>query len=314
MATAPQDAGADLVPLASLPTSAVRELFEHEREAWLERLLWDTRDAAELAASAVSSHIIDGAALCHGTHWYGFLALQPARPVSRLCGGWLGPDADGAAAARLVGEALKRLPRGVRVEGQVIAFSAQRHFDAGFRRHGFAAEPRRYLIARLPPLPVASAHLEGVRVLSVDALLVSDCARVLVAAHRSGVEARINASFRTERGASEYLGDILAGQGCGDVVGEASLAAVRDGRVVGFCLGTLISPGVGHVPQIAVDPEAQGSGLGALLLGSTFRALGRRGARKVTLSVSAANARAADWYARLGFEPATDFSAYHRDG
>ena len=313
MATAPQDAGADLVALGSLPAPVVRELFEHERLTWLDRLLWDTRDAADLAASAVETHLIDGAALRHGTHWYGFLAVQPGRPLSRLCGGWLDDGTSSADAGRLVAESLKRLPRGTRVEGQIIAFASQSAFDGAFRRHGFATEPRAYLVADLPPSPARSGSATDVRLLPVDALLVSDCARVLVAAHRGGIEARINASFRTERGSGEYLGDILGGQGCGEVVGESSLAAVRDGRVVGFCLGTLISPGVGHIPQIAVEPSAQGSGLGALLLGSTFRALGRRGARRVTLSVSTANERAADWYARLGFVPATRFCAYHRD-
>jgi GNAT superfamily N-acetyltransferase len=311
MATAPHDARPELIGLASLSPVVVRQLFERERRTWLERLLWDTRDAADLAASAVGSHVIDGAALRRGTRWQGFVAVQPGRPLARLCGGWLENDVTAGDASLLVGEALRRLTRSSRVEGQLVAFGEQDVFDAGFREHGFATEPRDYLIAELTDSQ--PRHADVARLMPVDSLLVSDCARVLVSAHRGGVEARINASFRTERGANEYLGDILAGQGCGEVAPEACIAAVHDGRVRGFCLATIISEGVGHVPQIAVEPSAQGEGLGHALLSASFRALRRRNAGRVTLSVSSANVRAARWYSRLGFQPATRFTAYHRD-
>lgn len=317
MATAPQDTRADYVAMGEMPQAVVRQLFERERQGWLDRLLWDTADAADTAASAVASHLLDGAALRRSGRWEGFVAVQPGRPLARLCSGWLSPSVSDSEASTLVEQSLRRLPRGVRVEGQLVAFEAQPAFDRGFDDHGFQREDRDYLVAdldaRILEATEGDAVLDGLRLHPLSALLLSDCAGVLVAAHRGGVEARINAAFRTERGAQEYLQEIVEGDGCGKTVPDASLAAVRDGRVEGFCLGTFVSAGVGHVPQVAVSPSAQGRGLGALLLGQSMRVMQRHGARRVTLSVSVRNERAGGWYARLGFAQATRFSAYYRD-
>lgn len=318
MATAPQDAHADISALSEVPHSDLLELFERERQGWLDRLLWDTLDGADLALSAVSSRIMDGAALRRGARWDGFVSVQPSRPLTRLCGGWMHASVTASEAIALVRGALRRVPARARIEGQLVAFETQALFDVAFAAAGFSREPREYLVAdldaaALPPLPRDRPDAGEHRLLSVDALLLPDCARVLVDAHRGSVEAVINAAFRSERGAREYLQDIVANMGCGQAIPEGCLAAVRGGIVEGFCMATMISPGIGHVPQVAVSPAAQGLGLGSTLLSASQRALVRRGARRVTLSVSVANGRAAGWYGRLGFRPATRFSAYYRD-
>ena len=92
------------------------------------------------------------------------------------------------------------------------------------------------------------------------------------------------------------------------------MVAVRQGSIVGFCLGTTISPATGHVPQIAVEPASQRLGLGRALLRSSLRAMERAGCRRVTLSVSERNSLAASWYERAGFRRLTRFAAYVRKG
>jgi ribosomal protein S18 acetylase RimI-like enzyme len=295
------------IPLHEVPAPRLRELLDAERVAWLERLHWNSGEAADLTARAIGRGLLGGAALRQGGAYLAYLGLQPSRYVSRLCGAWVPEDLDAAQAAALVAEAMRCVPETSRVEGQVAAFDAQDALDHGFGASGLHVEPRAYLERALPmglgPAPtfppLRTEHLQP-------------CARVLVEAHRGGVEARINTAFGGVRSATEYLADLLASHGCGEPVAGACLVAVRDGAVVGFCLGTTITTAVGHVPQIAVDPSAQGCGVGRDLLIAGLHALAASGHRSVTLSVSLANERAASWYARAGFRQLTRFSAYIR--
>jgi len=295
------------IPLHEVPAPHLRELLDAERVAWLERLHWNSGEAADLTARAIGRGLLGGAALRHGSTYTAYLGVQPSRSVSRLCGAWLPEDIDPAQATALVAEAMRCVPETSRIEGQVAAFDAQEALDCGFGECGVEVEPRAYLERDLPMEAGTSLKLAPLR-----AEHVQPCARVLVEAHRGGVEARINTAFSGVRSAAEYLGDLLASHGCGEPVAGACLVAVQDGAVVGFCLGTTITTGTGHVPQIAVDPSAQGRGVGRDMLLAALGSLAAAGHRRVTLSVSLANERAASWYARAGFRQLTRFSAYIR--
>ena len=136
---------------------------------------------------------------------------------------------------------------------------------------------------------------------------------MLVAAHAGGVEARINQAFRTEHAAVAYLREVVESGGCGPVQDDASTVVTLRGRIVGFCIATTTAPGVGHVPQIALDPGLQGRGLGSVLLGHALESLVADGCGRVTLSVSRSNGRASAWYRRVGFRPLLPFASYTRD-
>ena len=311
MATAQGDVAPDVVALGTLPAPALRELLDHERRAWRSRLFWDMRDSVDMAARAIASGVLDGAALRRGSRSEGFLTFQPSRSLTRLCGGWLGRGVTHDAAALLVEATLARVPVGSRLEGQVAAFDGQDALDAGFDARGCTLEPRDYLVAEPPSC--AETPPDGIGLVRVGSSHVASCARVLLDAHRFGVESRINAAFRTSRSAHEYLSDILAGQGCGDPQADACVVALQGTSVVGFCLATTISDATGHVPQIAVSPSHQGRGVGGAMLAAAWRALAKAGARRMTLSVSRSNERAAAWYRRAGFWSATRFTAFVRD-
>jgi ribosomal protein S18 acetylase RimI-like enzyme len=106
---------------------------------------------------------------------------------------------------------------------------------------------------------------------------------------------------------------VAGGPSCQGVLRDGSSVAVAGGTITGFCLASVISPGVGHVPQIAVEPQAQGDGIGGRLLDRALSGLARAGCRRATLSVSRSNVRAGTWYHRRGFRIVTRFASYHRD-
>lgn len=102
-----------------------------------------------------------------------------------------------------------------------------------------------------------------------------------------------------------------------DVRGRASdpgalvLAAHLDGRLVGGAtvvlapdspLAELLGPGSAGLRMLAVDPSAQGHGVGRALVEATLDLCRRRGLRKVTLHTTHLMTRAIRIYESLGFE------------
>jgi ribosomal-protein-alanine N-acetyltransferase len=71
---------------------------------------------------------------------------------------------------------------------------------------------------------------------------------------------------------------------------------------------------IGHVKDIAVRPDAQGDGVGRLLLRRALRRLASRGAAVVKLEVRESNTRAQRLYDSEGFDPVRREPRYYGDG
>ncbi len=83
------------------------------------------------------------------------------------------------------------------------------------------------------------------------------------------------------------------------------------GRPVAY-LGVTSFPGWGHLDRIAVDPDAQGRGLGQEALAYAVAALAQAGAGRVALSTQETNVRSQRLYERFGFRrtPDHDYRLY----
>jgi mycothiol synthase len=82
---------------------------------------------------------------------------------------------------------------------------------------------------------------------------------------------------------------------------EGLIVAVADDRMLGFHWTKQHSPSLGEVYVVAIDPEAQGRGLGRALTLAGLHHLASRGLDEVLLYVESDNAPAVAVYSRLGF-------------
>jgi len=87
-----------------------------------------------------------------------------------------------------------------------------------------------------------------------------------------------------------------------DVTPHHLAVAKVAGAVVGYAEGELRLPAA-HLNRIAVHPDHQGHGIGALLLRDALRVFWKRGVERVTLNTQSDNRRSQRLYRRFGFEP-----------
>lgn len=92
----------------------------------------------------------------------------------------------------------------------------------------------------------------------------------------------------------------------------ASWVALEDGRVIGYLVSWVVCDEL-HVGNIAVAREAQGRGVGRLLLARALEAAVKRGAALATLEARESNARAIGLYERFGFRPVAIRKRYYAD-
>ena len=99
--------------------------------------------------------------------------------------------------------------------------------------------------------------------------------------------------------------------------GETFLVAVRQDRVIGYCI-TWIFPGLvrrrAELVSIAVDPVVRGKGAADALMTAALRALQRRGIPRLGLMVKVTNERARAFYEKYRFRRIRRVPHYYEDG
>jgi GNAT superfamily N-acetyltransferase len=106
-----------------------------------------------------------------------------------------------------------------------------------------------------------------------------------------------------------YVRSLVDHAGCGRL--DPALTTVwRDGhRMLGLALVTRIGPGVAHLAQLVVHPDARGQGLGGRLVDAALARARAAGCARMTLLVGEASAHARRVYDARGFTPAACFLA-----
>ena len=100
-------------------------------------------------------------------------------------------------------------------------------------------------------------------------------------------------------------------------LGEPGFLVADDDGVVGYVVAdTMPNHGtsMGHIKDLAVDPDRRGEGVGRLLLGEALGALFVDGAGRVKLEVRESNEAAQTLYREFGFETHHVITAYYDDG
>lgn len=126
---------------------------------------------------------------------------------------------------------------------------------------------------------------------------------MIALSHAEHIDSQINDHYRPVAGASRFLDNIVQFPGSATFYGPASYLAsdVTTGRVAGMTLSSFVADDVPHIAEICVVPDARGTGLGYELLRQSVATLRGAGAKRVSLTVTAANEEAVGLYTRCGF-------------
>ncbi|MET0552138.1 MAG: GNAT family N-acetyltransferase [Vicinamibacteria bacterium] len=299
-------------PLTDVSPREVRALLDEESDHWHGELYWDYRDVSHAVASGLERRSLQGWVIQDGPRSvaYCYHMLDGGRAIVGslfAASGFRGQGLEEALLDCVLSDAQRR-PGNDRVECQTL-FSTAQSADGRFARAGFRSRGRHYLVRDLrQPVGVPSPGAFSLRPLRRED--VPTAARVIHGSHQGSLDAALNLTYATPALCRSFVETLVLRAGCGRFDPEASFVAVGDGGPVGVILASHLSRTNGHVCQVSVAPEAQGRGLGALLMTSALRAFRGQGLSTASLSVTVENRHAYRLYERLGFRLRKEFAAH----
>jgi ribosomal protein S18 acetylase RimI-like enzyme len=207
-----------------------------------------------------------------------------------------------------------------RVETQLPHYSFE-DLNPSFRAYHFTGYARRFMALSLAPWGTPRGQLPDItpHPLPPDFVMVPwerkhdrEAAQLLYHTYCNHVDAAINDQYGSEAGSERLIDNIVRHRGCGEHLPKGSQVAIHEPsrKLAGILAITSVRPSTAHIPQVAVAPEFQGSGLGTAMMEPAFRDLANRGFREVSLTVTESNAGAVRLYERLGFETFRTFGAF----
>jgi ribosomal protein S18 acetylase RimI-like enzyme len=306
----------EIVDLRQLSARDLEGLLEEETAAWRDQLEWDFAKAADLVMRFVDLRALSGSALLQDGEVVGYVyyvveehkgligdlyvrrAFRGVEPETRLLEAALDPLLNGSEVARVECQLMMLHP----AVNRVLPRAAQAtSFDRLFMRLDLSR-------AALPESPVRhpifierwSDHYQDAG------------AQLIAAAYRGHVDSLINDQYRSAASARRFLYNIVQYPGCGVFYRPASYAAfdASTGRLCGISLASVVAPQCGHIAQICVSPEVQGTGVGYALLRQSLNALRDAQCHAASLTVTASNTGAVALYERVGFATLRRFEAY----
>lgn len=306
----------EIVDLRRLSAGDLEPLLLEETAAWQSELEWDFEKSADLVRRFVDLRALNGCALIEpdGVSGYLYYVLEENKGLIGdlyLRRGYHTEEREdqllGWALEAIVGNPISR-----RIEAQLMMLSyvpvrplPYAEYLSSYERNFMRAD---LLEARLPDARVrVPIYLERWSDHYQDA-----AASLIAAAYAGHVDSRINDQYRSVAGARRFLYNIVQYPGCGTFYRPASYAAFEaaSGRLCGVSLASIVASGCGHITQICVSPEVQGTGTGYALLRQSLVTLREMGCRSASLTVTASNRNAVSLYERVGFRTMRRFAAY----
>ena len=298
----------------------ITALLGEEVDAWFQALNWDYRPSTELIQRFVRLEQLGGYALLLRGRPIGYVYHVIEDRKSTIGGLFVSAAYRTARNEDLLLEAalaeLFKTPGVHRVQAQLMLLdkSMTRQYP---RSEWMRAHQRQFMHADLsearslpPAIPRYPVYFEPWTTLCLD-----ESAGLLARSYDNHIDGRINDVYRTPSGSRKFLENIVQFPGCGSFHQPGSFAA-RDRatrRLVGLIMASLVAPDIGHVTQVCVAKEAQGSGLGYELMRKSLVSMAERGFRRCSLTVTSANPAVA-LYERMGFQKKSEFAALVWDG
>jgi ribosomal protein S18 acetylase RimI-like enzyme len=317
MAALSTRAAPELIKLRRARVSDLDPVLCEEEMVWRRELDWDFAPSAALVRRFVGMQALQGYLAACGGRAAGYVYFVVEEQKGLIGDLYVLREFAGAGIddllMRAVLEELMALPAVARIESQLLMLDEP--FRSGFPHEEFLRiQSRNFMVfeARAahtlkPGRAAAEMLVENWRESRHD-----DAARLIAAAYDSHVDAEINDQYRSTSGARRFLMNIVQYPGCGSFFQEASFVGLsrQSGGLAGMSLASLVASDVGHITQVCVSPSVRGSGVGYELLRRSLVALADYGCRKVSLTVTEANANAVVLYERMGFVTTRRFAAH----
>jgi len=306
----------EIVDLRRLMSRDLESVLEEETAAWREELDWDFTKSADLVERFVDLRALNGSALVEDGAAIGYVyyvveehkGLIGDLYVRRAC---RRVDRENA----LLEAALTPLLQEsgvVRVECQLMMLEAAANRPLPFAAQSSSFE-RLFMRMDLHQAALREGRVRHPIYIERWSDHYQDAgAQLIAAAYRGHVDSLINDQYRSGASARRFLFNIVQYPGCGVFYRPASYAAFEasSGRLVGISLASVVAPQCGHIAQICVAPDVQGTGVGYALLRQSLGALRDAQCRSASLTVTAANTGAVGLYQRVGFATLRRFAAH----
>lgn len=303
-------------PIRRFRAADIADVQQGEARLWMQTLIWDFTPSARIVGAAVDGGLLQGSVLVAGDRPCGYCYYVRDSQRAAIGSFYHQPPADQHAAALLLRTTLEEITADSsvrRVEAQLPATDHATALDE-FTRAGFAVHWRLFMRRSTSDLP--EAHLApGYQLLDWTPALVDVSAQLLAETYQGQLDAVVHGQYGSVSGCRDFLVDVLRHPGCGTFAPALSLAVFDSSTraLAGFIVGSTISAGTAHVPQIAVHPKHWGRGLARFLMCEHMGRCATMGCDSVTLNVTEANARAVGLYRGLGFVEAHRFAAFLLD-
>ena len=308
-----------VLPLKTFATCDLARLQQVEAARWHRLLDWDPSPAPSTIADLIDRHWVDGRVLLESDRPCGY-CLFAIDGTKGIIGSFFLDPIDRAGAMALLRasvDAVLATEQVTRVEAE-LPLADQELLTEVLGAIGFVGYPRLYLRRALGSRETVAATGAGAVAHQVRPWRAEDfgpSAELLKDAYSGHLEQYLHLQYATSYGCGSFLDQLFKYTGCGTFDPHISLSAVhrRTGRLSAFLIGSQISPGCAHLPQVAVHPDHWGCGLGKRIVEQFMDRCVARGYTRVTLNVTEANYRAVGLYRRLGFAEGLRFNAYLLD-
>ena len=320
----------EILDLRHYSAQSLRLVLEEESRLWSQRLAWDYRASTELLLQYLDARVLPGFVAVESGKVIGY-AFCVYEERKAIVGDVFAITPRQPGATRLQVEELlldhllallTHSPGVERIESQLLLHGEDQHTGV-FEQAGFSIHPRIFMECCLPSV----AHAEAQEPARHAALLrleqqgytmrpwretdFSPAGPLIASAYEGHLDSVINDQYRSVAGSLRFLHNIIRFPGCGLFDAESSRVIEHrtSGEMCGILLCSRVRQDVGHVTQACVAHHAREHGLGTLMLESAMANLTQRGFGRLSLTVTAANQRAADLYRRLGFSEQHRFNA-----
>jgi len=306
------------VPLNHLDKSAMLPIMKEEARMWRTDFGWDYSTIQQILLSLIQKKMLPGyAALIDGTWPVGYIYFLAGRTKGSI-GALYTTSTTPPDKAREIDDGLVELTVAClqnssdirRVETQVFPFHG-RNYERIFNKYGFNHYPRRYLVRNIDATVAEKEPVATTKIIPWDSALIGRAAAMTTASYRNHPDYEILDDYRTQSNCENYLRGLVTNPGCGVFLPDASFMCLDERENPrGYVICSRLSNERAQIPQITTHPAWQGRGLGDALMSRCLRQLHAMNFNSLSLVVTEENARAGEWYRRMGFHPHRKFGAF----